>query len=71
MAIVTFSIKNPRETQALLTRIDAPVFVIWGERNRSLSCRLAHPLLLWVPNLLGAERLLEASHWVAEDRPRR
>jgi pimeloyl-ACP methyl ester carboxylesterase len=55
---------------ALLERIEAPVLVIWGERDRSLSRRLAEPPPLWVPNLLRVERLPNASHWVAEDSPR-
>src|ERR687894_606750 len=63
-------LRNPRETQALLERIEAPVLVIWGERDRFLSRSLAEPPPLWVPNLLHVERLPDASHWVAEDRPR-
>ncbi len=63
-------LRNPRQTQALLERIEAPVLVIWGEKDRFLSRRLAEPPSLWVPNLLGVERLPDASHWVAEDRPR-
>ena len=62
-------LRNPRETRALLERIEAPVLVIWGERDRFLSRRLAEPPRLWVPNLLRVERLPDASHWVAEDRP--
>ena len=63
-------LRYPRETQALLEKIEAPVLVIWGEKDRALSRWLADPPLLWVPNLLRVERLPEASHWVAEDRPR-
>ncbi len=63
-------LRSPREMGSLLERIEAPVLVIWGERDRSLSRRLAEPPRLWVPNLLRVERLREASHWVAEDRPR-
>jgi pimeloyl-ACP methyl ester carboxylesterase len=62
-------LRNPREMGSLLKRIKAPVLVIWGERDRSLSRRLAEPPRLWVPNLLRVERLREASHWVVEDRP--
>ena len=62
-------LRNPREMRALLQRVEAPVLVIWGERDRFLSRRLAEPPRLWVPNLLRVERLPNASHWVAEDRP--
>ncbi|MDP8953182.1 MAG: alpha/beta hydrolase [Actinomycetota bacterium] len=63
-------LRQPRETRALLERIEAPVLVIWGERDRLLSRRLAEPPPRWVPNLVRVERLPHASHWVAEDRPR-
>jgi pimeloyl-ACP methyl ester carboxylesterase len=62
-------LRYPEETRALLQRVEAPVLVIWGERDRFLSRRLAEPPRLWVPNLLGVKRLPDASHWVAEDRP--
>ena len=63
-------LRNPRQTRALLAKIEAPVLVLWGERDRFLNRRLAEPPPLWVPNLLRVERLPDASHWVAEDRPR-
>jgi epoxide hydrolase 4 len=62
-------LRKPGETQALLQRVEAPVLVIWGERDRFLSRRLAEPPHLWVPNLVRVKRLPDASHWVAEDRP--
>ena len=62
-------LRNSRETRALLKRIEAPVLVIWGGRDRFLTRGLAEPPRLWVPNLLHVERLPDASHWVAEDRP--
>jgi len=62
-------LRNPREMRALLQRVEAPVLVIWGERDRFLSRRLAEPPHLWVPNLVRVKRLPDASHWVAEDCP--
>jgi pimeloyl-ACP methyl ester carboxylesterase len=62
-------LRNPREMRALLQRVEAPVLVIWGEKDRFLSRRLAEPPHLWVPNLIRVKRLPDASHWVAEDRP--
>jgi pimeloyl-ACP methyl ester carboxylesterase len=62
-------LRYPGETRALLQRVEAPVLVIWGERDRFLSRRLAEPPRLWVPNLMRVKRLPNASHWVAEDRP--
>jgi epoxide hydrolase 4 len=62
-------LRNPRETRALLQRVEAPVLVIWGEKDRFLSRRLAEPPRLWVPNLIRVKRLPDASHWVAEDCP--
>ncbi|MDQ3284656.1 MAG: alpha/beta hydrolase [Actinomycetota bacterium] len=62
-------LRYPRQTRAQMKRVEAPVLVIWGERDRFLSRRLAEPPRLWVPDLLGVNRLPDASHWVAEDRP--
>jgi epoxide hydrolase 4 len=62
-------LRKPGETRTLLQRVEAPVLVIWGERDRFLSRRLAEPPHLWVPNLVRVKRLPDASHWVAEDRP--
>ncbi|MCA1716042.1 MAG: alpha/beta hydrolase [Actinobacteria bacterium] len=60
--------RNPFKVRTLLRRIEAPVMVIWGERDRYLGKELAGPDPSWVPNL-RVERLPDASHFVAEDRP--
>ena len=60
--------RNPSETRALLKKVEAPTLVIWGEKDVFLSSELAEPGPLWVPNL-RLERLPDASHFVAEDRP--
>ena len=41
-------------------------------QDRYLPCspEWVEGVCLWVPNLLRVKRLREASHWVAEDRPR-
>jgi epoxide hydrolase 4 len=62
-------LRYPGQTRALLRMVEAPVLVIWGEKDRFLSRRLAEPPHLWVPNLVRVKRLPDASHWVAEDRP--
>jgi epoxide hydrolase 4 len=60
--------RNPLKARTLLRRIEEPVMVIWGERDRYLGKELAEPDPSWVPNL-RVERLPDASHFVAEDRP--
>ena len=61
-------LRNPSEMKAMLRKIAAPTLVIWGEKDVFLSLELADPGPLWVPNL-RVERLANASHFVAEDRP--
>jgi pimeloyl-ACP methyl ester carboxylesterase len=51
-------------------RIDAPVLVIWGERDRVLGRDMARPDPEWVPNA-RVEFLPEATHWVQRDEPER
>ena len=51
-------------------RIDAPVLVIWGERDRWLGAELAEPDARWVPHA-RVERVPDASHWVQADAPDR
>jgi pimeloyl-ACP methyl ester carboxylesterase len=49
--------------------VDAPVLIIWGQRDRFLGPRLATPDPALVPHA-RVERL-DASHWVQLDQPRR
>lgn len=51
-------------------RIEAPVLVIWGERDRYLGPELAEPDPRWVPHC-RVERLPDASHWVQADAAER
>jgi pimeloyl-ACP methyl ester carboxylesterase len=61
--------RDPLRTRAMIRPVEAPTLVIWGEKDRFLSRKLAEPDRSLVPNLVGVERLPNASHWVAEDRP--
>jgi epoxide hydrolase 4 len=51
-------------------RIDAPVLVLWGERDLFLGRELATPPPRLVPNA-RVEFLPDASHWVQVDSPAR
>ncbi len=62
--------RSPWDLRARLRRVEAPVLVIWGERDRYLEAGLAAPPRRWVPNA-RVERLPDASHWVQLDRPER
>jgi len=50
--------------------IEAPVLVIWGERDIFLGRELAEPPSRWVKNA-RVEYLANASHWVQLDEPER
>jgi epoxide hydrolase 4 len=60
--------RSPRSAVARMRRIDAPVLVIWGERDSVLGSELAEPAQRWVPDV-RVERLPSASHWVQNDAP--
>src|SRR5262249_32563711 len=49
-------------------RIESPVLVIWGEKDKSLGREMARPDAEWVPNA-RVEFVPEASHWVQRDAP--
>ena len=54
------------ENRRAIKRIDVPVLVIWGERDRYLGRELADPPREWVP-YARVERFPNASHWVQND----
>jgi pimeloyl-ACP methyl ester carboxylesterase len=51
-------------------RIEVPVLLIWGERDRYLGPHLIDGTEHWVSDL-RVERIAEASHWVQADAPER
>jgi pimeloyl-ACP methyl ester carboxylesterase len=62
--------RGPVYASNILRRIDQPVLVIWGEKDRYLGAELAEPSPKWVPHV-RVERLPDASHWVQVDQPER
>lgn len=62
--------RQARRARSGFPRIEAPVLVIWGERDRYLGTELAEPDRRLVPNVRVA-RLADASHWVQVDQPER
>jgi len=62
--------RAPAVSRALRRRIEAPVMVIWGQRDLFLLPELARPDPTLVPGA-RVERLPDASHWVQQDRPER
>jgi len=62
--------RNPVKLIRRVRRIDAPVIVIWGERDRYLGTDLAEPSPELVPHC-RVERVPDASHFVQLDCPER
>ena len=60
--------QTPARVRGQVRRVEMPVLVIWGERDRYLDAELAEPDRNWVPNV-RVERLPDASHWVQLDQP--
>lgn len=55
---------------APMRTIEAPVLVIWGEKDAYLGPELAEPPRRWVPRQ-EVVRIPDASHWVNADAPER
>jgi pimeloyl-ACP methyl ester carboxylesterase len=62
--------RSPGAALDRMSRIEAQVLVIWGERDPALRPELAEPDPKWVPNV-RVERLPEAPHWVQLAAPER
>ena len=60
--------QTPAQVRRQLRKVEIPVLVIWGERDRYLGTELAQPDRTWVPDV-RVERLVDASHWVQVDQP--
>jgi epoxide hydrolase 4 len=51
-----------------LQRVDAPVLVLWGDRDPYLRRSLAAPARRWAPNM-RVEHLPEAGHFIQHEQP--
>ena len=65
-ALPRLMLREPNRTR----KIDVPVLVVWGDRDRYMSVEMAEPDRALVPNL-RVERLPDASHWPHLDEPER
>jgi pimeloyl-ACP methyl ester carboxylesterase len=61
----------PKKAAAAIAPIKAATLVIWGQDDRFLGEDLAEPDHDDVPNLVGVERIANASHWVHHDASER
>ena len=59
-----------RLTRPAETRVEQPVLLIWGDRDRYLAPGLARGLERWVSRI-RVEHLPEATHWVMAEEPAR
>lgn len=62
--------QTPGKTLARMSPIEAPVLVIWGQRDRHLGSELAEPPARWVTDG-RIEWIPAATHWVQHDAPER
>jgi pimeloyl-ACP methyl ester carboxylesterase len=54
--------------QPEIRRIEAPVLVIWGDKDRYLGNEMASPPQKWVPHA-RVVHIDDATHWVHQDAP--
>lgn len=52
-----------------VVRVSVPTRILWGEQDHALRPALLDGLSAWVPNLVGIERVPEASHWIVHEQP--
>jgi pimeloyl-ACP methyl ester carboxylesterase len=62
------AVRYRREARRRARPVEAPTFLIWGEKDRYLGSGMTRHLSEWVPNLRVA-RLPGASHFVQNDAP--
>ena len=68
-AMINYYRAMVRPTAALqLRRIDAPVLVLWGDRDPYLGSALAQPSRRWVPRA-RVEHLAGVGHFVQHEQP--
>ena len=60
--------RTTRGTGPKPVRVDCPVLVLWGDRDRYLGAELATPPPRFVPNA-RVVHVPEATHWVMHDAP--
>lgn len=65
------ALRHPPSAAMADTPVQAPVRVIWGERDPHLLPSLAEPSHDDVPGLESVIRLPDASHWLQHDQPER
>lgn len=60
--------RDPRRSIKEGRPVEAPVLIMWGERDRSMIADQADVDAKWAPHL-RVERLPLAGHWLPEERP--
>ncbi len=62
------SFRDATRKRLVLTKVDLPTLVVWGDREKHLDPELATPPAEWVSQA-RVEHVPEAGHWVQHDAP--
>jgi pimeloyl-ACP methyl ester carboxylesterase len=62
------SVRDAAKKLFLPKKVDLPVLVVWGDRERHFDAALATPPADWVTNA-RVEHVPTGSHWVHHDEP--